>query len=106
MSLPCLAMPVLTAAVVVATMVVQTSLPAPELAAEFELRLGEVKGYVSEESSATDIERGALPSDTRILRRVYFGPGGARHVVTVVVGGSTKSSIHRPELCLPAQAFR
>ena len=48
MSLPRLATPFLTAAAVVATMVVQTSLPAPEAAAEIELRLGEVKGCVSE----------------------------------------------------------
>jgi hypothetical protein len=105
MSLPRLAIPVLAAVAVVATMAVQTSLPPPEAAADIELRLGEVKGCVSEESEATAVELGALPRDTRVLRRVYFGPGGARHVVTVVIGGRTKNSIHRPELCLPAQGF-
>ena len=105
MSAPRLLVPFLAATAVVATMVAQTSLPQPEAAADPVVRLGDVAGCVAEDSAATDIELGALPPDTRILRRVYFGPGGARHVVTAVVGGRTKSSIHRPELCLPAQGY-
>lgn len=46
-----------------------------------------------------------LPKDTRILRRAYVDPSGARFVVSAVIGGVSKSSIHRPELCLPAQGF-
>ena len=72
MSAPRLLVPSLAAAAVVATMVAQTSLPPPEAAADPVVRLGDVAGCVAEDSAATDIELGALPPDTRILRRVYF----------------------------------
>ena len=47
-----------------------------------------------------------LPKDTRISKRVYRRPGdGVQFLVSVVVGGTSKSSIHRPELCMPAQGY-
>lgn len=50
-------------------------------------------------------ENTVLPHDTRIVKRVYSSGWGARFIVSAVIGGRTKSSIHRPELCLPAQGF-
>ncbi len=50
-------------------------------------------------------EQTILPKDTSLLKRVYVSPSGYQFVVTAVLGGVTKSSIHRPELCLPAQGF-
>ncbi len=49
-------------------------------------------------------ERTILPSDTRIVKRAYATPY-ARFVVSAVIGGTSKSSLHRPELCMPAQGF-
>ena len=51
-------------------------------------------------------ENTILPKDTVILKRVYRSGWGTRFVVSAVVSGAGKSSIHRPELCLPAQGFQ
>lgn len=50
-------------------------------------------------------ERQILPADTAIMKRNYRNAAGVDFLVSAVVGGSSKSSIHRPELCLPAQGF-
>lgn len=49
-------------------------------------------------------ERTILPSDTRIHKRIYSTPY-SQFLVSAVIGGTSKSSIHRPELCMPAQGF-
>ena len=47
-----------------------------------------------------------LPKDTRILKRVYRRPAdGVQFLVSAVIGGISKNSIHRPELCMPAQGY-
>jgi len=50
-------------------------------------------------------ENTVLPHDTTILKRVYRSGWGAQFVVSAVISGAGKRSIHRPELCLPAQGF-
>lgn len=50
-------------------------------------------------------ERRILPDDTIIRKRLYRTPEGAEFLVSAVIGGRSKSSIHRPELCMPAQGF-
>ena len=50
-------------------------------------------------------ERTILPADTQFRRRLYVSPSGASFLVSAVIGGVSKSSIHRPELCLPAQGY-
>jgi exosortase len=50
-------------------------------------------------------ERTVLPADTVIVKRMYSSPHGPRFLVSVVTGGRSKSSIHRPELCMPAQGY-
>ena len=50
-------------------------------------------------------ERTILPADTQFRRRLYVSPSGATFLVSAVIGGVSKSSIHRPELCLPAQGY-
>jgi len=50
-------------------------------------------------------ETSDLPKDTTILKRNYRSPDGLRYAVSVVIGGRNRSSIHRAELCLPAQGF-
>ena len=46
-----------------------------------------------------------LPKDTVIIKRNYRSPDGLVYAVSVVVGGRQRNSIHRAELCLPAQGF-
>ncbi len=50
-------------------------------------------------------ERNILPKDTKILRKVYTATGGRTYQVTVVFSGEDQRSIHRPQLCLPAQGL-
>lgn len=51
-------------------------------------------------------ESTVLPKDTRVFKRVYRRPeDGVQFLVAVVIGGVSKSSIHRPELCMPAQGY-
>ena len=46
-----------------------------------------------------------LPKDTVIIKRNYRSSDGLVYAVSVVVGGRQRNSIHRAELCLPAQGF-
>ena len=46
-----------------------------------------------------------LPKDTVILKRNYRSPDGVCYSVSVVIGGRSRGSIHRAELCLPAQGY-
>ena len=51
-------------------------------------------------------ENTVLPEDTKIVKKVYTSMLGQQFVVSAVIGGKSKSSIHRPELCLPSQGFQ
>ena len=46
-----------------------------------------------------------LPSDTRFVKRLYRSASGQEYLVSAVIGGVSKRSLHRPELCLPGQGF-
>lgn len=100
------AIPFLTAVVVVSAMLYQAATPAVTVAKAPDVRLPEIGGYAwtAVEPSSAEIE--VLPKDTRIEKRRYTGDDGSWFLVSLVVGGKSKSSIHRPELCLPAQGLR
>ncbi|MGI6495532.1 MAG: exosortase/archaeosortase family protein [Kiritimatiellia bacterium] len=49
-------------------------------------------------------ERRILPDDTLIEKRVY-AQGDRSIIVNVVVNGERRTSIHRPEMCIPAQGY-
>jgi hypothetical protein len=50
-------------------------------------------------------ERVVLPKDTEILKKSYTDPSGDVINAQIVLSGAEKRSIHRPELCLPAQGW-
>jgi exosortase len=50
-------------------------------------------------------EKTLLPTDTLILKRIYKSPDGLIYSVSVVLSGKSRASIHRAEMCLPAQGF-
>ena len=51
-------------------------------------------------------ERSILPKDTRFLKCNYYDEAtGDAWRVSVVVNGRSRQSIHRPEICLPAQGM-
>ena len=47
-----------------------------------------------------------LPKDTVFGQRVYRAPDGFWTQVSAVLMGSDRTSIHKPEYCLPGQGFR
>ena len=99
------AIPALALAVVVPAMFCQARSPKVTVAEPPEAHLGEMAGYESRELEPSEAELTVLPRDTRIEKRVYTEPGGDWFQVSVIVGGTSKSSIHRPELCLPSQGY-
>ncbi len=50
-------------------------------------------------------EKTVLPADTLLMKGNYYDLFGRLYRVTVVINGAERRSIHRPELCLPAQGF-
>lgn len=97
--------PLMAAVLVVAMMLYQARTVNPVLCEAPSVKLVEIKGFVSEPIAISEAERTVLPADTEIDKRRYVSPDG-EFLVSVVVGGRSKSSIHRPELCLPAQGFQ
>lgn len=51
-------------------------------------------------------EKRLLPADTRIARRSYVSTDGRRILASVVLMGSDRTSIHRPQMCLEGQGYR
>lgn len=99
------AVPYVLFSVVAAAMCLQSFLPPPVVAEAPAVELGEVRGFSSVALEPSLAETETLPRDTVVLKRRYVGALDRSYLVTAVIGGSGKSSIHRPELCLPAQGF-
>ena len=96
----------LACSLTVAIMAVLPFADEPSLAEPPSFELGELEGYASEPVEAAEAERKVLPPDTRIEKRLYRNAEGEWFLVSAIVGGRDKRSIHRPELCLPAQGFQ
>lgn len=97
--------PLLTTIVIAVTMAFQAQTPETVVCEAPAVALAEIPGYTSEELPVSEAEIEVLPADTQILKRIYTAPGGHWYAVSAVIGGKSKSSIHRPELCLPSQGF-
>lgn len=100
-----LLVPAFAVALIVPLMFYQAATPEVVVAEAPRLSLGELPGFESEELGASEAELTVLPADTTIIKRRYVAQNGDWMVVSLVIGGKSKSSIHRPELCLPAQGF-
>ena len=101
-----LVIPAVTAALVVAAMAYQAMTPEAVVCEPPAVRLGELAGYESEPVEVSEAERTVLPADTQFDKRLYWDGKGRSFNVSVVIGGKSKSSVHRPELCLPSQGFQ
>jgi|SRR5687767_5868775 len=67
-------------------------------------RVGE---YVSSRvEPVSTIEQGMLPPDTVYGRRVYVTPDRFQALISVVVMGTDRTSIHKPQYCLTGQGQR
>ena len=100
-----IAIPLFAAVVTCITMSLQVMTPKTTVCEAPDVRLGEIDGFKSEKLEPSESELTVLPADTRIDKRRYTAPDGSWYQVAIVIGGTSKSSIHRPELCLPAQGF-
>lgn len=98
--------PVVMAALVVGVMCCQTRNVEPVLCDAPTVRLGEIGGFESAAVAPSEGELTVLPADTIIDKRTYRSPDGTTFLVSLVIGGRHKSSIHRPEMCLPSQGFQ
>lgn len=47
-----------------------------------------------------------LPPDTSYAQRHYFAPDGAWAMANIILMGADRTSIHRPDYCLPGQGWR
>ena len=98
--------PIVVFALVVPLMFFQAATPDVTVAEAPNVHLSDIPGFSSEVLEPSEAELTVLPSDTVIEKRRYVADSGDWMVVSLVVGGKSKSSIHRPELCLPAQGLR
>lgn len=64
-----------------------------------------VNGFSGKDAVASEGEKYVLPKDTEIVKKIYSDSFGDPINAQVVLAGAEKRSIHRPELCLPAQGW-
>ena len=64
-----------------------------------------VDGFYGKDQPLSEGEKFVLPKDTEILKKTYSDSTGDAVNAQIVLAGSEKRSIHRPELCLPAQGW-
>ena len=93
-------------AFVVVAMFCQTRTFEPVYCAAPDVTFPELPGLASERSGISEAEREGLPSDTEVVKCRYQSADGDWFMVTAVIGGRSRDSIHRPERCLPAQGFQ
>ncbi|MBR0198041.1 MAG: exosortase [Kiritimatiellae bacterium] len=92
-------------AIIFPAMIYQATTPEVTVAEAPEVHLYEITGFESREQEISEAEKTVLPQDTKIEKRKYISRYGEIFSVSLVIGGKSKSSIHRPELCLPSQGY-
>jgi hypothetical protein len=58
------------------------------------------KSCGSDLSNGSLVEWSLLPADTRILKKVYEHPFQPSVLASIVLSGASRTSIHRPQICL------
>lgn len=101
-----LTIPAIATVLMCAAMWFQSLTPEPSVAEAPAVEIRDIPGFSVTELEPGEAELTVLPADTQFIKRLYTAPNGLWFQVTAVIGGSSKSSIHRPELCLPAQGFQ
>jgi hypothetical protein len=65
----------------------------------------QIGSFIGKDQEISQGEKYVLPKDTEIVKKVYTNPFGDTIYAQIVLSGAEKRSIHRPELCLPAQGW-
>ncbi len=66
---------------------------------------GELLGMWGSEQPVSESEKVILPADTEFAKKLYSDGMGNDIHCQIVLAGAEKRSIHRPEVCLPAQGW-
>jgi EpsI family protein len=64
-----------------------------------------VNGFSGLDQKVSDSELAILPRDTEFAKKLYRNENGDAINCQIVLAGGEKRSIHRPEVCLPAQGW-
>ena len=64
-----------------------------------------VLDYSSEPVGVTRLELNWLPKDTTYGRRYYKAPDGFEMLISIVLMGTDRTSIHKPQYCLTGQGW-
>lgn len=64
-----------------------------------------VLDFASTNIPESEIELGYFPKDTSYARRLYQSPDGFSANATVILMGADRTSIHKPDYCLPGQGW-
>lgn len=65
----------------------------------------DLPGYQSKALPQASVVTNMLPKDTSFGQRLYTAEDGFQTLVNVVLMGSSRSSIHKPQICLTAQGW-
>jgi hypothetical protein len=66
----------------------------------------DLTGYKSESRLQAEMVTNMLPKDTSFGQRLYTGDDGFQALANVVLMGTSRSSIHDPQVCLTAQGWK
>ena len=97
--------PAVSLCLVVAAMAFQSITPEVRYCEMRKMPFPEVDGLEAVDVPSAEIESAGLPADTTIEKKAYMAGERMCFTITAVTNGRSKRSIHRPELCLPAQGF-
>jgi hypothetical protein len=67
---------------------------------------GELPGFKSKIVPQSQIVVDMLPKDTSFGQRIYTADDGFQMLANVVLMGSSRASIHKPQICLTAQGWK
>jgi len=65
-----------------------------------------VLNFTSTNGAESLVERNYFPQDTSFVRRLYQLPGGWQTSATIILMGADRTSIHKPDYCLPGQGWQ
>ena len=106
-TVPCVA----ATAFFVAVLAFQAWTPPATVAKAPDVAFPALPGYMTDDERFAEMQKISeaelkiLPKDTQIVKKMYVAQSGAHFLAAFVIGGVSRASIHRPELCLPSQGY-
>lgn len=71
-----------------------------------DIELPSLPNYSCEQLMPSEIELAMLPKDTSIAKGIYTSEDGVQILVNVVLMGTDRTSIHKPEFCVTSQGWQ